>query len=156
MAAETHGSSVVRPCAASRFNGAAAGWRRKRHLLLSKEVCSAPASMGPPLVGGGNALNRLARVVEESLLQWGRRWLAAETDEAVLGRVARRDRFNGAAAGWRRKPMARTAPHVSVVELQWGRRWLAAETFFLLRAPDETAELQWGRRWLAAETIAVY
>jgi len=137
------------------FNGAAAGWRRKPETFIPEAQAVVMASMGPPLVGGGNHTldsrtlsdlycasmgpplvgggNNLIGVDPPGSLeplQWGRRWLAAETDVDDL------------------------QPGFAL-ELQWGRRWLAAETEQAPLSPEEELALQWGRRWLAAETVTV-
>ncbi len=152
------------------FNGAAARWRRRQGRTGSARWPSvrlqwgrrsmaaetlprpgavrlrAPASMGPPLDGGGDRVGHRRRVVggvasmgppldgggdvvapataadapSHVRLQWGRRSMAAETGRRT--RSARhRGGFNGAAARWRR----RRRP--CIVVLQWGRRSMAAE-----------------------------
>src|SRR5690606_32749236 len=64
------------------------------------------------------------------LLQWSRRWSAAET------------------------PPGQFRP-TGLPRLQWSRRWSAAETRVAWIARwSEWAALQWSRRWSAAETPA--
>ena len=63
------------------------------------------ASMGPPLVSGGRTEKRRSKSPRKEVLQWGRRWLAAE------GRASA------------------ASPRGVHRRLQWGRRWLAAEGF---------------------------
>src|SRR5581483_10849980 len=93
----------ARPRAGVPFNGAAAGWRRKRSEKCTREDSPEGPSMEPPPDGGGN--HRGGR-------QQGRR----------------RRPFNGAAAGWRRKPRSSAFQLLTAYTLQWSRRRMAAET----------------------------
>jgi len=85
------------------------------------------ASMGPPLVGGGNWSWFATALGPPLLLQWGRRLLAAEIGRSVTVTTRFSRRFNGAAACWRRKSLAQKTIKDEAARLQWGRRLLAAE-----------------------------
>jgi len=84
------------------------------------------ASMGPPLVGGGNTTTDFVDALAHEL-QWGRRLLAAEICWTRFRPILPRWRFNGAAACWRRKSRAGRELRDGILPLQWGRRLLAAE-----------------------------
>ncbi len=106
MAAET--ATGPRNCSGvdpQSFNGAAARWRRRHRGGTEAATPARPASMGPPLDGGGDGVAERRRCWSNlaTTLQWGRRSMAAET--------------------------LKPSPDASqAASLQWGRRSMAAET----------------------------
>ena len=87
-----------------RFNGAAGITRRKRDNGIERAPGGTVASMGPPELPGGNAIESLQYAEGDILLQWGRRNYPAETWCNHLGKVEQNTCFNGAAGITRRKP----------------------------------------------------
>ncbi len=127
MAAETPRPRRPPARAANGFNGAAARWRRRPRSRAEHDQGDGPASMGPPLDGGGDAGRVVAEAAETAGLQWGRRSMAAETRR---GRTA----------------VCRQVPASMGPPLDGG-----GDTLTISRT-GLTGLLQWGRRSMAAET----
>jgi len=70
---------------------------------------------------------KFAADYDRGALQWGRRLLAAEIGRARAHGQRAVQRFNGAAACWRRKLCWSIRYMEDEAMLQWGRRLLAAE-----------------------------
>src|SRR5581483_10849981 len=129
MAAETSSASVAEPsCALPSMEPPPDGGGN----VSGKELAQGLAfpSMEPPPDGGGNVRRNVLGKIHQKVLQWSRRRMAAETIEVddskgdeegpsmepppdgggnpdhPLSNSSRRTPFNGAAAGWRRKPAA--------------------------------------------------
>ncbi len=141
----------------SRFNGAAARWRRRPRRAASSGRRIWSLSMGPPLDGGGDRLHDAA--IEHGRLS-RRASMGPPLDgggdarRCIQSGSSRQDQFQ---LQWGRRSMAAETcdlePCASMSTwLQWGRRSMAAETVAPRRSAPSRGALQWGRRSMAAET----
>ena len=113
------------------------------------------ASMEPPPFGDGNLVTSWVSPPSVSLLQWSHRLSAMETRLRRCRLLSSEDRFNGATAFRRWKPVTGFLGVTSASMLQWSHRLSAMET-----GPQHGAGvcgyvLQWSHRLSAMETVAV-
>jgi len=166
-----------RPRGRNSFNGAAACWRRKSPQRRRRGAGRVAASMGPPLVGGGNPLVAEPGQRGDGVLQWGRRLLAAEIapNEGAPARMESASMgpplVGGGNNGWNVKGENNHEASMGPPLVGGGNRRTASgrrrdrgcfngaaacwrrKSGYVVKGGSGSMALQWGRRLLAAEIL---